>query len=126
MSQARTDRSLQCLYRQEAGNEYLLGAAAVGVGNASGNVVKSNGTVEYGGVLRRNAMDDHEVVFGAGFASPYLLIVDPDHAEIHIVVQTHGKGRGGKKLREQLTYFQANCTPSCADVQFAVHAPSPR
>jgi hypothetical protein len=109
----------------EPGNEDLLEDAEVAVGNASGNVVKSDGTLEFGGALRKNTMDDHQILFGAGFASPYLLTVDPDDAEVHIVGQTHGQGRGGKKLREQLTYFEANCTPSCADVQFAVHPPVP-
>ncbi len=103
------------------GNEGLLGSAQVAVGNASGNVVKSNGTLEFGGVLRRNTMDDHQVLFGAGFSSPYLLTVDPNDAEIHLVVQVHGQARGGKKLREQLTYFEANCTPTCSDVQFSMH-----
>ena len=105
------------------GNEGLLVAAEAAVGNASGNVVKSNGTMEFGGVLRKNTMDDHQVVFGAGFSSPYLLTVDPQDAEVHMVLQNHGQGRGGKKLREQLTYFEANCTPDCEDVQFSVHLP---
>lgn len=107
------------------GNEALLVAAEVGVGNASGNVVKSNGTLEFGAVLRRNMNDDHQVLFGAGFASDYLLTAEPDDAEVHLVVQSHGQARGGKKLLEQLANFEANCTPSCADVQFAVHPPAP-
>ena len=98
--------------------------AQIAVGNATGNVVKSNGTLELGGALRKMENDDHQILFGAGFGV-YLLTVDPDDAEVHLVVQNHGQGRGGKKLREQLTYFEANCTPSCEDVQFAVHPPPP-
>lgn len=105
------------------GNEGLLQTSQAVVGNASGNLVKSNGTLEFGAVLRKNTNDDHQVLFGAGFASPFLLTVDPEDAEVHLVVQKHGQGRGGEKLREQLTYFEANCTPSCADVQFSVHPP---
>jgi hypothetical protein len=100
-------------------------AAQIGLGNATGNVVKSNGTLEFGGILRQGSSDDHERIFGAGFGD-HVLTADPDYAEVHIVAQTHGQGRGGKKLREQLTYLEANCTPSCKDVQFAVHpAPLP-
>ena len=104
-----------------------LAAAEVAVGNASGNVVKSDGTLEFGGVLRRNSNDDgHEVVFGAAFVSEYLLTATTDAAEIHVVLQSHGQARGGKKLREQLAFLEANCTPSCADVQFSIHlAPGP-
>ena len=98
--------------------------AQIAVGNATGNVVKSNGTLELGGALRKMENDDHQILFGAGFGV-YLLTVDPDDAEVHLVVQNHGQGRGGKKLREQLTFFEANCTPSCQDVQFAVHPPTP-
>ena len=96
--------------------------AQIGVGNASGNVVKSNGTMELGGALRKMENHDHQILFGAAFGA-YLLTVDPDDAEVHMVLQNHGQGRGGEKLREQLTYFEANCTPSCEDVQFAVHSP---
>ena len=99
-------------------------SAQIAVGNASGNVVKSNGTLELGGTLRMMENDDHQILFGAGFGE-FLLTVYPDDAEVHIVVQNHGQGRGGEKLREQLTYFEANCTPSCQDVQFAVHPPPP-
>lgn len=98
--------------------------AQVAVGNASGNVVKSDGTLEFGGRLRQGMNDPaHQVLFNAGFdPAGSLLTVEPANAEVHLVVQSHGQGRGGKKLREQLTYFEANCTPACADVQFAVHA----
>jgi hypothetical protein len=99
-------------------------SAEIAVGNATGNVVKSNGTLEFGGVLRQNMNDDHEIIFGAAFGD-YLLTADPEVAEVHVVLQSHGQGRGGMKLREQLTYFEANCTPSCADLQFAVHKPKP-
>ncbi len=88
------------------------------VGNASGNIAKSDGTMEFGGALRQDAGEDgHEILFGD------MLTADPHDAEVHIVVQSHGQGRGGEKLRQQLTYFEANCTPVCADLQFAIHQP---
>jgi hypothetical protein len=102
-----------------------LAEAGAAVGNATGNVVKSDGTLEFGATLRQDANDpEHQVVFNNGFdPDGSILTVEPDEAEFHVVVQTHGQGRGGKKLREQLAYLEANCTPACADVQFAVHLP---
>jgi len=102
-----------------------LAAAEVGVANATGNVVKSDGSLEFGATLHQGMNDpEHQVVFNAGFEGASVLTVEPAYAEIHLVVQSHGQGRGGKKLREQLAYLEANCTPACADVQFAVHAPT--
>ena len=104
-------------------------AAGISIGNASGNVAKSNGTLEFGGRMTRNQNNDHQVLFtpyafGANAATDYLLYADSaDDAEVHVIVQTHGQARGGEKLREQLTYVDTNCTPACADIQFAVHLP---
>lgn len=99
--------------------------AEVAVANATGNVVKSDGTLEFGATLDQGANDpEHQVVFNAAFDGAAVLTAEPANAEIHLVVQSHGQGRGGKKLREQLAYLEANCTPACADVQFAVHAPT--
>jgi hypothetical protein len=101
-----------------------LAAAGAAVGNASGNVVKSDGTLEFGARLRPNMNEPgHQVLFGAD-SENHLLTVDPDDAEVHVVVQLHGLARGGGKLLEQLAFFEANCTPGCADVQFAVHLPA--
>ena len=97
--------------------------AEVAVANATGNVVKSDGTLEFGATLHQGMNDpEHQVIFNAGLdTADSVLTAEPAGAEIHLVVQTHGQGRGGKKLREQLAYLEANCTPACADVQFAVH-----
>jgi len=99
--------------------------AQISVGNATGNVVKSDGTLEFGAVLRKGANEPgHQVVFIATESGKFLN--DAYAAEVHFVVQIHGQARGGKKLREQLSMIDANCTPSCADVQFAIHqAPAP-
>jgi hypothetical protein len=104
-----------------------LVAAGAAVGNASGNVVKSDGTLEFGATLHQGANDpDHQVLFNDGFDEfGSILTAAPDDAEYHFVLQSHGQARGGKKLREQLAYFEANCTPACADVQFAVHLAVP-
>lgn len=44
-------------------------------------------------------------------------------AEVHVVVQSHGRAREGNRLLRQLTYFNAACNPRCRDIQFAVHQP---
>ena len=101
--------------------------AGAAVGNATGNVVKSDGTLEFGATLHQDWNDpSHQVIFNNGFdPNGSLLTVEPEDAEVHVVVQTHGQGRGGKKLREQLSLLESNCTPECADVQFAVHLAVP-
>lgn len=100
-------------------------AAGIGIGNATGNVAKADGTLEFGARLSMNAgpADGHQIVFPAGldFELDSLLTSAPADAEVHLIVQTHGQARGGKKLQEQLSYLDANCTPSCADIQFTVH-----
>jgi hypothetical protein len=94
--------------------------APTAIGNASGNVVKSDGTLEFGAVLREGENEPgHQIILNAGGDGAPML-TDAD-APIFFVVQTHGQARGGKKLREQLSMFEANCTPSCADVQYAFH-----
>jgi hypothetical protein len=104
-------------------NEAGIIAAQIGIGNATGNVAKANGTVEFGAVLRQGVNDDHQVLFPAGFAGASLLTADPDDAEVHVIVQTHGQARGGSQLAMQLAYVEAACTPLCGDIQFAVHTP---
>ena len=101
-----------------------IAAAQIAVGNATGNVAKTDGTAEFGGRLVQNEnLGGHQVLFGAGFSSPYLLTADPDDAEVHLIVQSHGQARGGPSLLEQLAYVDSNCTPKCEDIQFAVHTP---
>lgn len=103
-----------------------VSVAQISVGNATGGIVKADGTMEMGAVLREGAGEPsgHQVLFAATQSGYFL--DDAALAEIHFVVQIHGQARGGKKMLEQITYFEANCTPSCADVQFAVHlAPAP-
>ena len=104
-------------------NEAGVGNAQIAIGNASGNVVKSDGTLEFGAQLEMGVnTPGHQVLFGAGFG-PIMLINDPDAVEVHLIGQTHGKGRGGPPLLKQLSMVDSNCTPNCADLQFAVHLP---
>lgn len=97
-------------------------AAQIGVGNATGNIAKTNGTAEFGARLKRNDVTtDHQVLFPAGLAGPGVLTASGLDAEVHLIVQHHGQARGGTQLSNQLSLVEYGCTPGCADVQFAVH-----
>jgi hypothetical protein len=94
--------------------------AQIAMGHATGNVARGDGTTEFGGTLLQYDNLGHEVVFGAGFTD-YLLTASGTEAEIHLVIQWHGKARGGHPLLMQLGSFEAACTPACEDVQAAIH-----
>ncbi len=100
-------------------------AAQIGIGNATGNIAKSDGTAEFGARLKRNDGDasGHQILFPAGLDGDGVLTASGNDAEVHLVIQGHGQARGGNQLLSQLTYFEAGCTPFCEDVQFSVHLP---
>lgn len=105
-------------------NQAGIVAAQIGIGNATGNLVKADGTAEFGARLKvGDGSGAHQVVIPAGFQGDSLLTVSGNAAEVHLVLQDHGQARGGSRLLEQITYLEAHCTPRCADVQFAVHTP---
>lgn len=112
---------------QPDGNMNVEGvmAAQVGVGSATGNVAKSDGTAEFGGVLVQNDGDasGHQILFPAGLAGDSILTASGNVAEVHIVIQSHGQARGGPQLAKQLSAFETACTPFCEDIQFSVHLP---
>jgi hypothetical protein len=99
--------------------------AQIGIGNATGNIAKSDGTAEFGARLKRNDGDasGHQILFAAGLAGESVLTASGDDAEVHLIIQGHGQARGGKQLLSQLTYVETGCTPLCADIQFTVHLP---
>lgn len=100
------------------------GAALPAVGNASGNVAKADGTLEFGARLPVGSnTPGHQVLFGADGTPEGAMLLSSEDAEIHLVVQSHGQARGGKRLQQQLAMVNTACTPACADVQFAVHEP---
>ena len=101
-------------------------AAQIGIGNATGNIAKADGTAEFGGVLRTGdyAPTGHQLLFPAGMEGDALLLDgNTNRAEVHIIIQDHGNARGGPQLLSQLTYVDTGCTPYCADIQFSVHQP---
>lgn len=100
-------------------------AIGLAIANGSGNIAKSDGTLEFGARIPRGAdltQLGHQVLFGDGFG-PTVLTASPHDAEVHFIIQTHGQARGGPKLLEQLVYVDTNCTPFCSDIQFSVHVP---
>jgi len=100
-------------------------AAEISVGNATGNVAKGDGTAEFGARLKRNDgnASGHQILFPAGLAGDSVLTASGNDAEVHIVIQNHGRARGGQQLSSQLSTVETGCTPFCADIQFAVHLP---
>ena len=101
-------------------------AAKIGVGNATANIAKADGTAEFGAVLRPGpyASTGHQLLFPAGLMGDALLLDgNTKGAEVHIIVQDHGQARGGPQLLNQLTYVETACTPYCEDIQFSVHTP---
>lgn len=100
-------------------------AAEISVGSATGNVAKADGTAEFGGRLKRNDgnASGHQILFPAGLSGDSVLTASGHDAEIHMVIQNHGKARGGGQLLDQLTFFETGCTPFCEDVQFSMHLP---
>jgi hypothetical protein len=40
-----------------------------------------------------------------------------------VILQSHGAALSGTALLEQLSMVDANCNPTCADLQAAVHTP---
>lgn len=99
--------------------------AEIAVGNATGNIAKTDGTSEFGARLKRNDGDTsgHQILFPAGLTGDSVLTASGNDAEVHIVIQNHGQARGGQQLSNQLSLVETGCTPFCADVQFAVHQP---
>lgn len=100
-------------------------ATQVGIGNATGNVAKANGTAEFGAKLvAGDGGTDHQVLIPAfGGGGEVLLAGNGNSAEVHLIVQSHGQARGGPQLTSQLSNVEFGCTPECADLQFAVHLP---
>jgi hypothetical protein len=83
--------------------------------NAGGRIIGPDGSAIYSAFL---GVGDTTFAFdGPG-------LVDPKHAEIHLVVRSHGPALMGMDLANQLTTFNGGCPPNmCANFQISVHAP---
>jgi hypothetical protein len=84
-------------------------AAGIAIGNASGDIAKADGTLEFGARLERGGdAAGHQVLFtpydfGEDGGGSMLYAGAEDDAEAHLILQSHGKARGGPKLLEQLS-----------------------
>lgn len=105
----------QCATRPCSGADFANPAVQGSRLNAGGRIIGPDGSAVYSAFL---GLGD---TTGA-FDGPGLL--DPKHAEIHLVVRNHGVALMGAMLTEQLTMFNGGCPPNmCGNVQASVHAP---
>jgi hypothetical protein len=83
--------------------------------NCGGRIIGPDGSATYGSFVRIGDTT-------SAFDGPGLL--DPKHAEIHLVVRSHGPAVMGMALADQLSMFNGGCPPNmCVNVQVAVHQP---
>lgn len=83
----------------------------------AGHVVGGDGTAGYG--LHLNVGDaSREDLWGTGPA-----LTDPQGAEIHLVLRTHGQKQPGN-VSDQSHSASLGCNPECVNVQFSMHLPA--
>lgn len=83
----------------------------------AGHVIGGNGTAGYG--LHLNVGDaSREDLWGTGPA-----LTDPEGAEIHLVLRTHGQKQPGN-VSNQIHSANLGCNPQCVNVQFSIHLPA--
>ncbi len=96
-----------------------------------GTVANPGTRVQLDGGIAEGEIPDGEAqivighpVDGAMVPGPVTGLEDAQAAELHVVLQDHGKAHDDPDKREsQLTGFQTECNPDCEDIQFAVHLP---
>jgi len=108
-----------CATRPCSGADFANPAVMGSRLNFGGRLIGPDGAATYGGYL---AVGDTT----SAFDGPGLL--DPKHAEIHMVVRSHGIALMGTSttgpFSEQLSLFNGGCPPNtCVNVQASVHAP---
>ena len=86
----------------------------------TGQVVKKSGKAVFAGRLGEGTAHGCFFPFDA---DPHGL-KDSMRAEIHVIVQEHGKPLElGYGLEDQVTENLGGCNPDCTDTQFAIHVP---
>jgi hypothetical protein len=105
----------QCATRPCSGADFANPAVMGSRVNFGGKLIGPDGSAVYGGFL---GLGDTT----AAFDGPGLL--DPKHAEIHMVIRSHGPALMGTAFMDQLSMFNGGCPPNtCVNVQSSVHAP---
>ena len=94
------------------------------VAYATGGIANEQGEGHFVATLAvgdtSNALDNGDG-FPLELIETTLGLVDPQRAEIHAVIRTHGAAHPDPI--EQLTTFGGGCNPACANVQAAFHSP---
>ncbi len=104
-----------CATRPCSGADFANPAVMGSRVNFGGKLIGPDGSATYGGFL---AVGDTT----SAFDGPGLL--DPKHAEIHMVIRSHGPALTGTAFTDQLSLFNGGCPPNmCGNVQASVHAP---
>jgi hypothetical protein len=105
----------QCATRPCSGADFANPAVMGSRIGFGGRLIGPDGAATYAGYL---GLRDTT----AAFDGPGLL--DPKHAEIHMVVRSHGPALMGAAFMDQLSIFNGGCPPNtCVNVQASVHAP---
>ncbi len=95
-----------------------LEASQISIQYATGRLTDADGNADFAASVGLGEVPG--IVVGPG-------LVDPDGAEVHLVVRTHGPKIEGAFF-DQITSFAGGCDPQtmqpCQDVQFSVHLPA--
>ena len=104
-----------CATRPCSGADFANPAVMGSRVNFGGKLIGPDGSATYAGFL---AIGDTT----SAFDGPGLL--DPKHAEIHMVIRSHGPALMGTAFSDQLSLFNGGCPPNtCVNVQASPHAP---
>jgi hypothetical protein len=105
----------QCATQPCSGADFANPAVMGSRVNFGGRLIGPDGAATYGGYL---GLADTT----AAFDGPGLL--DPKHAQIHMVIRSHGPALMGTAFNDQLSMFNGGCPPNtCVNVQVSIHAP---
>jgi hypothetical protein len=105
----------ECATRPCSAADFMNPAVQGSRVNFGGRIIGPDGAATYGAFL--GVGDTTSAFDGPG-------LLDPKHAEIHLVVRSHGPALMGAMLTEQLSLFNGGCPPNmCMNVQSSVHAP---
>ena len=122
------------LFNDDVGGSVLYAAGPVIGANGKGNFTGSLRTGDISGCQAPWSAFDLGLIGGEGELDMCRDgLVDPQSAEIHLVVRTHGEKIPGM-VNEQINTFAGGCTAEssfgasdgpneCVDQQFAIHAP---
>ncbi len=105
----------ECATRPCSGADFMNPAVQGSRVNWGGRIIGTDGSATYAGFI--GVGDTTSAFDGPG-------LLDPKHAEIHLVVRSHGMALMGAMLTEQLSLFNGGCPPNtCGNFQISIHEP---